>query len=66
MFVLSEISDICTVAPQYFAKEEECIRQDIKDRYVNKVVKDVGLVVALYDILEISISFVSTKLIHNR
>lgn len=37
MFVLVSLEDYITIQPNYFLKEEEAIRLQIKEKYINKV-----------------------------
>ena len=54
MFVLVERKDIIVVQPEYFGDNlEDVIKFLINEKYSNNILQDVGLVVSLYDILQI-------------
>ena len=54
MFLLVERKDIIVVQPEYFGDNlEDVIKFLINEKYSNNILQDVGLVVSLYDILQI-------------
>jgi len=59
MFVLSKMTSIVRIEPKQFSKQlPDALSDALNAKLANKVVKDVGLVIALYDILEIGESHV--------
>lgn len=54
MFILSEISDLVRIPPHTFnIPIKECITNELSKKYANKVVSNLGLVIAVWDILDI-------------
>jgi len=53
MFLLSKIQDVIKIKAALFGDELSAINQAITLKYVNKVLKNVGLIISLYDILSI-------------
>ena len=59
MFVLSKMTSMVRIEPKQFHKAlDDALTDALNSKLANKVVKDVGLVIALYDILEIGESHV--------
>ncbi|EFR02068.1 DNA-directed RNA polymerase III polypeptide [Nannizzia gypsea CBS 118893] len=55
MFILTTISDLVQIAPEDFSKlSAVAIEDNINEKYANKVIQNVGLCVAFYDLLESS------------
>ncbi|KAJ1967039.1 killer toxin resistant protein [Dispira parvispora] len=54
MFVLATFSDTVKVDPSQFRKDPlVAIREEINRKYANRIVQDVGLCIAVYDLLEV-------------
>jgi len=53
MFQLSKIEDIIKIKASLFNDEIYAINQAITLKYVNKVLKNVGLIISMYDIISI-------------
>ena len=51
MFQLMDMKDKAQVKPESFGKEEDAIQEWINEKYVGKVIPDVGLVIVLFDLL---------------
>lgn len=59
MFVLTRLSDVVPVAPELFDGDyERVLVEEIDRKYANKVVADVGLCVALYDLVSVGDAFI--------
>ena len=59
MFVLSKMASIVRIEPRHFKQQlPDALSDALNAKLANKVVKDVGLVIALFDILEIGESHV--------
>ena len=59
MFVLAEIKDTIRLPPKRFGVNlQEAITDELNTKLANKVVYNVGLCVALHDVLEIGDSFI--------
>lgn len=59
MFKLVNLMDKIRVTPDLFRLPlEEAIRGELNKRFANRVIINVGLCIALYDILEIKESFI--------
>ena len=59
MFVLSKMTSIVRIEPSKFNKPlPDALSEALNSKLANKVVKDVGLVIALFDILDIGESHV--------
>lgn len=54
MFILSEVSDLVPIPPHAFGIPiEEALTNELSKKYANKVIKNLGLIVAVWDLLEI-------------
>lgn len=54
MFILSEVSDIVKIPPHTFhIPINEAVTNELHKKYANKVIANLGLVVAVWDLLEI-------------
>ena len=54
MFILSEVSDLVPIPPHAFGIPiEEALTNELSKKYANKVIKNLGLIVAIWDLLEI-------------
>lgn len=54
MFILSEVSDLVPIPPSAFSTPiEEALTNELSKKYANKVIKNLGLIVAIWDLLEI-------------
>lgn len=54
MFILSEVSDLVPIPPHAFSIPiEEALTNELSKKYANKVIKNLGLIVAIWDLLEI-------------
>ena len=54
MFILSELSDLVPIPPHAFGIPiEEALTNELSKKYANKVIKNLGLIVAVWDLLEI-------------
>jgi len=61
MFILVKLQDTIPVSPKYFnGNELQAIKLEIRVKYSNKVIKDVGLCCVLYDIVSIGDAFVAS------
>lgn len=61
MFVLSKFTDIVKLAPQSFSiATETALTSAINSKFSNRIVKDVGLCICLFDILHSSDGIVRT------
>ncbi|KAF9406335.1 DNA-directed RNA polymerase III subunit rpc25 [Podila epigama] len=59
MFNLAEIKDTIKIEPSGFRKKKpQAITDEINRKYANKVLQDVGLCIAMYDILYASEGFI--------
>lgn len=60
MYVLSVLEDEVALHPSEFAANEHIpvIRKHIEAKYVDRVIPDVGLVIALYDILKVRDAYI--------
>lgn len=59
MFVLAKFRDIIRVPPNHLGQPiEEVLADELNKRFANKVVLDVGLVICLYDIVEVGESHI--------
>eukprot|EP00794_Sanderia_malayensis_P009167 gene9167-10140_t len=59
MFVLAEIKDVVCIKPWNFSKDlRQSVIYELNKKLANKVVHEVGLCVTLFDILEISESYI--------
>lgn len=59
MFLVSTIEDKIRVRPQDLAKPTlEAVTAEIERTYIDKVVRDLGLVITIFDILDIQGGFV--------
>eukprot|EP01114_Cavostelium_apophysatum_P024794 TRINITY_DN9849_c0_g1_i2.p1 TRINITY_DN9849_c0_g1~~TRINITY_DN9849_c0_g1_i2.p1 ORF type:complete len:200 (-),score=19.53 TRINITY_DN9849_c0_g1_i2:136-735(-) len=58
MFVLVVIEDSITIEPRFFSNELEAIQREIKKKFVGRVLTNVGLITAFYDIVSIGTSTV--------
>ncbi|PVV03055.1 hypothetical protein BB560_002478 [Smittium megazygosporum] len=59
MFILSKIKDKIRIRPWNFNKNKiDAITDEINKKYSNKVIHNVGLVIRLFDILEMNSGFV--------
>lgn len=59
MYVLAELKDIVHVKPWQFDKDlKSVIESELNSKYANKVVYELGLCIALFDILKIEDSYV--------
>ncbi|WEW58478.1 DNA-directed RNA polymerase III complex subunit Rpc25 [Emydomyces testavorans] len=55
MFILTTISDLVQISPEDFSKlSAVAIEDNINEKYANKVIQNVGLCIAFYDLLESS------------
>ncbi|KAK2861430.1 hypothetical protein FQN49_004209 [Arthroderma sp. PD_2] len=55
MFLLTTISDLVQISPEDFSKlSSVAIEDNINEKYANKVIQNVGLCIAFYDLLESS------------
>jgi DNA-directed RNA polymerase III subunit RPC8 len=59
MFVIVEIKDSVRLMPNRLGSEVEAISQALNQKFVNKVIKGVGLVVTIYEILATGEQFIS-------
>ncbi|KAG0238486.1 RNA polymerase III subunit Rpc25 [Mortierella sp. GBAus27b] len=60
MFNLAEIKDTIKIEPAGFRKKKaQAITDEINRKYANKVLQDVGLCIAMYDILHASEGFIN-------
>jgi DNA-directed RNA polymerase III subunit RPC8 len=54
MFLLVERQDIIVIKPEYFGDNlEDVIKYLINEKYSNNILQDVGLVISLYDVVQI-------------
>lgn len=54
MFQLSLVSDLTKIPPNLFnIPRHSAIRQELNDKYANKVIPKLGLVIAVWDILDV-------------
>jgi len=53
MFVLAELEDVVRVAPDRFGNVEQCILDELTRKYARHVLNDVGLCVAVHDLLDV-------------
>lgn len=54
MFILSEVADVIKILPQTFNLPiHEAVKNELHKKYANKVIANLGLVVAVWDILDI-------------
>jgi len=58
MFVIVSFEDYISIAPKYFGNELTAIKTEIRKKYVNKVVKDIGLCTTLHDIIHIGDGYI--------
>jgi DNA-directed RNA polymerase III subunit RPC8 len=60
MFILTVIEDEVALHPSRFGvnKHVQAIREMIEDKYIDKVIPDAGLVVSLYDIVEVRDAYI--------
>lgn len=59
MFVLSKFKDIVRVPAHHLGTPiEDVLAEELNKRFANKVVLDVGLVICLYDILDLGESYI--------
>ena len=59
MFLVSTIQDKIRVRPQDLAKPTlEAVTAEIERTYIDKVVRDLGLIITIFDILDIQGGFV--------
>eukprot|EP01119_Soliformovum_irregulare_P019531 TRINITY_DN6203_c0_g1_i2.p2 TRINITY_DN6203_c0_g1~~TRINITY_DN6203_c0_g1_i2.p2 ORF type:complete len:193 (+),score=11.69 TRINITY_DN6203_c0_g1_i2:3-581(+) len=58
MFVLVRLKDVLKINPENFNNELEGFQLEVRRKYVNRIIKDVGLGVALYDVLEFGEGYV--------
>ncbi|KAG0249963.1 DNA-directed RNA polymerase III subunit rpc25 [Actinomortierella ambigua] len=60
MFNLAEIKDVIKIEPSGFRnKKAQALTNEINRKYANKVLQDVGLCVAMYDILHAGEGFIN-------
>ncbi len=63
MFILTTISDLVQIPPHMFSpqnlNDREKIEDKINEKYSNKIVQNVGLCIAMYDLLTASDGLVS-------
>ncbi|KAI9225995.1 MAG: DNA-directed RNA polymerase III subunit RPC8 isoform a [Piptocephalis tieghemiana] len=59
MFVLSLLSDRVRVAPQHFTKPTaDAVKDELNQKFSNRVVQQVGLCICLFDIVKMSEGFI--------
>ena len=59
MFVISKMNSIVRIEPKHFNRElPDALSDVLNAKLANKVLKDVGLVISLFDIIEIGESHV--------
>jgi len=59
MFVLVEMRDVVQIEPWNFARDmKDCLEFGLNKKFANKVVHQVGLCIVLFDITEISDSYI--------
>jgi DNA-directed RNA polymerase III subunit RPC8 len=59
MFVISKMASIVRIEPKDFQRDlPDALSRVLNTKLANKVLKDVGLVIALFDIIEIGESHV--------
>ncbi|KAI5283717.1 DNA-directed RNA polymerase III subunit rpc25 [Ascosphaera acerosa] len=55
MFILTTISDLIQISPEDFSKSSAvAIEDNVNAKYANKVIRNVGLCMGMYDLLESS------------
>ena len=55
MFILTTISDLVQIPPhEFYRPDMEEISDKINEKYSNKVIQNIGLCVAMYDLLTAS------------
>jgi DNA-directed RNA polymerase III subunit RPC8 len=60
MFILTTISDLVQIPPHEFHRADlEEITDKINEKYSNKVIQNIGLCIALYDLLSASDGLIS-------
>jgi DNA-directed RNA polymerase III subunit RPC8 len=60
MFILTTLSDLVQIPPhEFYRKDREEIEDLINEKYSNKVVQNIGLCIALYDLLSASDGLIS-------
>lgn len=60
MFILTTISDLVQIPPhEFYRKDREEIEDKINEKYSNKVVQNIGLCIAMYDLLNASDGLIS-------
>lgn len=60
MFIVSQLEDYVSIAPQYFDNEGEAAEIEISKKYANKVLRGIGLIISVYSIDNIESGFVYT------
>jgi len=59
MFVLSEMKDVVCIKPWFFSEDlHEAVSYRLNKKFANRVVHEVGLCITLFDITEISDSYI--------
>jgi hypothetical protein len=60
MFILTTISDLVQIPPHEFHRADlEEITDKINEKYSNKIIQNIGLCIALYDLLSASDGLIS-------
>jgi len=58
MFTLYTIEDSILIHPQNFGQELDAVKTQISGKYLNRVIKDVGLCVGIFDVLSMGDAFI--------
>ncbi|KAF4676282.1 DNA-directed RNA polymerase III subunit RPC8 [Perkinsus chesapeaki] len=68
MFIITVVSDTIVLPPDEFepGKHITHLRRRIQEKYVDRVIPEVGLVIALYDVIRITDAYIHPADFHNQ